>query len=197
MQAEQEEKEQRRKEKQEAHLYTYMKVAREEDLREQIGNTRHFDLVDHDAVKSFRVAKTSPFLEFKKMVHPNASALPLFSSTLNQSDRAITGSFHSSQHLFWHPQVEDELGIPMHKQRYWLWAKRQNHTFRPNRPLMPADEAARVMDIKDNTTVKHAVADLKLLLEPVTPSGELARIDKADILLFFKLYIPETQVRWP
>lgn len=90
-------------------------------------------------------------------------------------------------------QVATELGIPPEKQRYWLWAKRQNHTFRPNKPMLPEDEGQRILDIKDNTNVKHAVADVKLLLEPLQPNGELTKLDKNDILLFFKLYTPETQ----
>ena len=49
-QAEAEEKERRRKEKMEAHLYTVLKVARDSDLRQQIGNNQFFDLVDHDKV---------------------------------------------------------------------------------------------------------------------------------------------------
>ena len=28
----------------------------------------------------------------------------------------------------------------MQFQRFWLWAKRQNHTYRPNRPLTPQEE---------------------------------------------------------
>jgi len=150
------EKEKRRKEKQEAHLYSYMKIAREEDMREQIGTHTFFDLVDHDRVKSLRVSKTATFTDFKQ-------------------------------------QVATELGIPPEKQRYWLWAKRQNHTFRPNKPMLPEDEGQRILDIKDNTNVKHAVADVKLLLEPLQPNGELTKLDKNDILLFFKLYTPETQ----
>jgi ubiquitin carboxyl-terminal hydrolase 7 len=52
IQAEQQEKERKRKEKQEAHLYTVIRVARDADFAEQIGSTRHFDLVDHAKVRS-------------------------------------------------------------------------------------------------------------------------------------------------
>ncbi|CAN1298211.1 Ubiquitin C-terminal hydrolase 12 [Linum perenne] len=62
---EQEEKEQKRKEKSEAHLYTIIKVARSEDLLEQIGKDIYFDLVDHDKVRSFRIQKQMPFTLFK------------------------------------------------------------------------------------------------------------------------------------
>jgi len=40
-------------------------VARDEDLREQIGNDIFFDLVDHDKVRSVRIQKQMPFLVFK------------------------------------------------------------------------------------------------------------------------------------
>ena len=41
-------------------------------------------------------------------------------------------------------EVAKELGIPVQHQRFWLWAKRQNHTYRPNRPLTPQEEAQSV-----------------------------------------------------
>lgn len=41
-------------------------------------------------------------------------------------------------------EVAKELGIPVQYQRFWLWAKRQNHTYRPNRPLTPQEEAQSV-----------------------------------------------------
>lgn len=50
LEKEQIEKERARKEKEESHLYTIIKVARDSDMRAQIGNDQHFDLVDHDKV---------------------------------------------------------------------------------------------------------------------------------------------------
>uniref|UniRef100_A0A8R7TGR9 Ubiquitin carboxyl-terminal hydrolase n=1 Tax=Triticum urartu TaxID=4572 RepID=A0A8R7TGR9_TRIUA len=60
-----EEKERRKKEKAEAHLYTIIKVARDDDLTAQIGKDIYFDLVDHDKVPSFRIQKQMPFTQFK------------------------------------------------------------------------------------------------------------------------------------
>ena len=37
-----------------------------------------------------------------------------------------------------------EFNIPVECQRYWVWAKRQNHTFRPNRPMTEAEESLPV-----------------------------------------------------
>ncbi|KAL5076247.1 hypothetical protein RYX36_015231 [Vicia faba] len=62
---EQEEKEHKKKEKAEAHLYTIIKVARDEDIEGQMGKDIYFDLVDHDKVRSFRVQKQTPFNVFK------------------------------------------------------------------------------------------------------------------------------------
>ncbi|XP_021892267.1 ubiquitin carboxyl-terminal hydrolase 12-like, partial [Carica papaya] len=65
---EQEEKEHKRKEKAEAHLYTVIKVARSEDLHQQIGKHIYFDLVDHKKVPSFRIQKQMPFSLFKVLI---------------------------------------------------------------------------------------------------------------------------------
>eukprot|EP00246_Nothoceros_aenigmaticus_P013115 TRINITY_DN439_c0_g3_i1.p1 TRINITY_DN439_c0_g3~~TRINITY_DN439_c0_g3_i1.p1 ORF type:complete len:1081 (+),score=256.97 TRINITY_DN439_c0_g3_i1:216-3458(+) len=155
---EQEEKERKRKEKAEAHLYTIFKVAREEDLLYQIGKDIHFDLVDHDKVRSFRIQKQTPFAQFKE-------------------------------------EVEKEFGIPVNCQRFWLWAKRQNHTYRPNRPLTDQEESQTVGLLKEASNKAHN-AELKLFLEVHTLDGVLSppvEKTKDDILLFFKLYSPEKE----
>jgi hypothetical protein len=42
-----------------------IQVAQDEDLAFQIGKEIHFDLVDHDKVRSFRVQKQTLFSHFK------------------------------------------------------------------------------------------------------------------------------------
>eukprot|EP00268_Persea_americana_P045287 TRINITY_DN460_c0_g1_i8.p1 TRINITY_DN460_c0_g1~~TRINITY_DN460_c0_g1_i8.p1 ORF type:complete len:1118 (-),score=201.66 TRINITY_DN460_c0_g1_i8:816-4169(-) len=156
---EQEEKEHKKKEKAEAHLYTIIKVARNEDLAEQIGREIYFDLVDHDKVRSFRIQKQMPFNLFKE-------------------------------------EVAKEFGVPVQCQRFWLWAKRQNHTYRPNRPLTHQEEAQSVGQLREVSNKAHS-AELKLFLEvelgpdlrPLPPPDKT----KEDILLFFKLYDPERE----
>ncbi|KAM2673214.1 hypothetical protein EV2_014526 [Malus domestica] len=64
---EQKEEEERR-EKVFENLYTLVKVARDEDLAEQIGRDFHFDLVDHDKVQGFFIPKKHPFFVFKEAV---------------------------------------------------------------------------------------------------------------------------------
>ncbi|KAJ4970538.1 hypothetical protein NE237_003637 [Protea cynaroides] len=156
---EQEEKEHKKKEKAEAHLYTIIKVARNEDLVEQIGRDIYFDLVDHDKVRSFRIQKQIPFTLFKE-------------------------------------EVAKEFGIPVQYQRFWLWAKRQNHTYRPNRPLTHQEEQQSVGQLREVSNKVHN-AELKLFLE-VELGQDLRPIPlpdktKEDILLFFKLYDPEIE----
>ncbi|XP_026426182.1 ubiquitin carboxyl-terminal hydrolase 12-like isoform X2 [Papaver somniferum] len=156
---EQEEKEHKKKEKAEAHLYTIIKVARNEDLFEQIGRDIYFDLVDHDKVRSFRIQKQMPFNLFKE-------------------------------------EVAKEFGVPVQFQRFWLWAKRQNHTYRPNRPLTPQEETQSVGQLREVSNKAHN-AELKLFLEielgpeshPIPPPDRT----KEDILLFFKLYDAEKE----
>ncbi|KDP21926.1 hypothetical protein JCGZ_03064 [Jatropha curcas] len=154
---EQEEKEDKRRYKAQAHLYTIIKVARDEDLKEQIGRDIYFDLVDHDKVRNFRIQKQTPFSIFKE-------------------------------------EVAKEFGVPVQFQRFWIWAKRQNHTYRPNRPLTPQEEAQSVGQLREVSNKAHN-AELKLFLEvelgldlrPIAPPEKT----KEDILLFFKLYDPE------
>ncbi|XP_026420624.1 ubiquitin carboxyl-terminal hydrolase 13-like [Papaver somniferum] len=163
---EQEEKEQKEKEEAEAHLYTIIKVARNEDFSEQIGREIYFDLVDHKKVCSFRIQKQMPFNLFKV-------------------------------------EVAKEFGVPVQFQRFWLWAKRLNHTYRPYRPLTLQEETqsvenAREMSNKEAGNGAWNYQELKLFLEteigpeshPIPPP---CHNEKEDILLFFKLYDAEKE----
>ncbi|KAL6841585.1 hypothetical protein ACP4OV_028524 [Aristida adscensionis] len=93
-------------------------------------------------------------------------------------------------------EVAKEYGIPVQFQRFWLWAKRQNHTYRPNRPLTPHEEIQSVGQLREVSN-KAQNAELKLFLEvefgmdlrPLPPPEK----SKEDVLLFFKLYKPEKE----
>ncbi|PHT31660.1 Ubiquitin carboxyl-terminal hydrolase 12 [Capsicum baccatum] len=90
-------------------------------------------------------------------------------------------------------EVAKVLGVPVQFQRYWLWAKRQNHTYRPNRPLTPQEELQSVGQLREVSN-KANNAELKLYLEvevglDLQPCPPTERT-KEDILLFFKLYDP-------
>ena len=146
---EQEEKERKRKEKAQAHLYTVIKLATMEDLSKQIGNDIHFDLVDHEKCRRFRVEKQTPFADFKR-------------------------------------QVAAELGVPVERQRYWLWAKRQNQTLRPNRALSQEDEMLTVSQVRDQAVTSSKTpsiaSDLNILLEVVSDAEAAAGAAKLSIV---------------
>ncbi|KAK3422115.1 hypothetical protein EUGRSUZ_G02663 [Eucalyptus grandis] len=89
-------------------------------------------------------------------------------------------------------EVFKEFGIPIECQRFWLWAKRQNHTYRPNRPLLPQEEGQSVGQLREVSNKQSA--ELKLFLEvelgqDLRPVPLLEKL-KEEILLFFKLYDP-------
>ncbi|KAK9050656.1 hypothetical protein SSX86_030374 [Deinandra increscens subsp. villosa] len=150
-----------------SHLYTTIKVARDEDLRQQIGKDIFFDLVDHDKVFSFRIHKQTPFARFKE-------------------------------------EVARKFGVTVHCQRFWLWAKRENRTYRPDYPLTPQEEAQPVGQLLEvlnkANNVNSSSSELKLFLEveigqdswPVPPPVKT----KNKILLFFKLYDPFKEELW-
>ncbi|XP_028758046.1 ubiquitin carboxyl-terminal hydrolase 13 isoform X2 [Neltuma alba] len=145
--------------KEEAHLYTIIKVARDEDLAKQIGRDIYFDLVDHDRVKCFRVKKQMLFSHFKE-------------------------------------EVAKEFGIPVQFMRFWFWARRRNHSYRPDWPLTRLEETTFVGQLREVSNKVHN-AELKLFLEvelglDLRPIA-LPEKTKDDILLFFKLYDPEKE----
>lgn len=93
-------------------------------------------------------------------------------------------------------EVAKEFCVPVQFQRFWLWAKRQNHTYRPNRALTQFEEAQTVGHLRDISN-KVQNAELRLFLEfelePDLRPIPLPNKAKDDILLFFKLYDPEKE----
>ncbi|PRQ55396.1 putative ubiquitinyl hydrolase 1 [Rosa chinensis] len=51
--------------------------------------------------------------------------------------------------------VAKEFGIPVQFQRFWLWAKCQNHTYRPNHPLIPMKETQHVGQLREVSNKAH------------------------------------------
>ncbi|XP_027938712.1 ubiquitin carboxyl-terminal hydrolase 12-like [Vigna unguiculata] len=153
-----EKKEKEHKKKQSTHLYTIIKVARDEDLFKQVGFNIVFDLVDHDKVRSFRVSQDTPFYLFEV-------------------------------------EIAKVFGVPVPFQRYWLWTRRENHTYRLDQPLTHLERAQPVGQFRGVSNKAHNAAELNLFLEvelgldlrPIAPPEKT----KDDILLFFKLYDPD------
>ncbi|XP_042755267.1 uncharacterized protein LOC111889317 isoform X1 [Lactuca sativa] len=94
-------------------------------------------------------------------------------------------------------EVARAFGVPVECQRFWTWAKRQNHTYRPYRPLTRLEETKSVGELRvAYNKIGNAEAELNLFLE-TTVIGPDSRplppphISKEDILVFFKLYDPD------
>jgi ubiquitin carboxyl-terminal hydrolase 7 len=70
LKAEEEAKAKTRKERAEAHLYTLVRIATDEDFKNQIGKTTFFDLVDFDqVVLQFKLSKTKDtFAQVQKLI---------------------------------------------------------------------------------------------------------------------------------
>ncbi|XRB03151.1 ubiquitin carboxyl-terminal hydrolase [Pycnococcus provasolii] len=213
-------------EKQEAHLYTIIKVAMDRDIKAQIGT----GFEDRTAAA---LAAGGGSNDMSADVSPGAN---------NNSSRAIvsnptTPASHTNEYfdLVDHEKVrhfrvqkqmtfndfkqmvEKEMSIPVECQRYWMWAKRQNQTYRPSRPLTHEEESMAVALIRDSGTPRHektASGDLKLFLETPAlvfgnslhkglppPMREPLHTIVHDVankrmehLLFFKLYDPYTEM---
>ncbi|KAI3938563.1 hypothetical protein MKW98_016068 [Papaver atlanticum] len=93
-------------------------------------------------------------------------------------------------------EVAKEFGVPVQFQRFWIWAKRVNLTYRPNRPLTLEEETQSVGQLIE-ISQKALNEELKLLLV-IELGQELHPIPlpdrtKEDILLFFKLYDAEKE----
>ena len=98
-----------------------------------------------------------------------------------------------------------EMGVPLEKQRWWTWAKRQNSTYRPASPLTEQQMHMRVMDIKENMTSTYSkptlTSCLNLFLETdqsptdpwAGPLHALPTIARQYFLLFLKFYDPEAR----
>ncbi|KAI3722123.1 hypothetical protein L2E82_33151 [Cichorium intybus] len=93
-------------------------------------------------------------------------------------------------------------GVPVQCQRFWTWAKRQNHTYRLDRPLTREEETRTFGQLmafcKKND---NGVAVLNLFMEtknePDPHSLPLPSKSEEDILVFLKLYDPEkAQLRY-
>ncbi|CAI6008692.1 unnamed protein product [Closterium sp. NIES-65] len=92
-------------------------------------------------------------------------------------------------------EVERKVGVPVAGQRFWLWARRQNHTYRPKRPLSAEEEGMTVRQLRDSVSKAHR-KDLRVFLEGLPTPPVVAPLHeraKDDILLFLKFYNPLTE----
>ncbi|CAI5528448.1 unnamed protein product, partial [Closterium sp. Naga37s-1] len=134
--------------KREGDQLTEIKVAREEDLRQQIGRNIYLNLVDHALVRNFRVHRDMPFSEFKA-------------------------------------EVKREMGIPVARQRFWVWGKEPSTMSQPIKHLSAEEEETTVEMLR--RSFKKGNMAVHLFLQATPPSSGR---NKDDLLLFLKLYDP-------
>ncbi|RZC89267.1 hypothetical protein C5167_030962 [Papaver somniferum] len=92
--------------------------------------------------------------------------------------------------------VAEQFGVPLQLQRFWLWAKLQNETYRPHHLLTQEEETQYVYQLKKVPT-KAGKLELILFLEVLQTVPNVYTLHQPhktgeDILLFFKLYDPES-----
>ncbi|KAK9841636.1 hypothetical protein WJX74_009141 [Apatococcus lobatus] len=95
--------------------------------------------------------------------------------------------------------LRQEFQVPVQSQRLWLWAKRQNGTYRPSRTFPPhEEETATVGDFVDKSAplgqARQPLQEMSLYMEtPAAAAQELPPRDNSDILLFFKFFDHQKQ----
>ncbi|KAK1409859.1 hypothetical protein QVD17_36388 [Tagetes erecta] len=93
-------------------------------------------------------------------------------------------------------EVAKQFGVPVQFQRFWIWAKRENQTYRPDCTLLVPEKTQSVGRLCKVFNKKNNV-ELRLFLEidigPDLHPLPLPYRSEDDILLFFKLYDPEKE----
>ncbi|KAM7261626.1 hypothetical protein ACFE04_020703 [Oxalis oulophora] len=95
-------------------------------------------------------------------------------------------------------EVAKEFGVPVQFQRFWFWVKRQNFTYRLNRPITPQEEVKSVTQLSELSYNKRNNEELNLFLEvelgtDLRPNPLPEIKTNEDILVFIKLYEPEIE----
>ncbi|CAN0923361.1 Ubiquitin C-terminal hydrolase 12 [Linum grandiflorum] len=110
-------------------------------------------------------------------------------------DHSKVKNFRVPSHLCFNlfkEMVAEELGIPVQFQRFWLWANRENHTYRPFKPVAFREQIPSVVEVLKEVPGGRNKRELNLFLEDLRPVPPPHNIE-GDILLFVKLYEPEKE----
>ncbi|KXZ54806.1 hypothetical protein GPECTOR_4g877 [Gonium pectorale] len=171
-------KEARHRDKMEAHLYCSLKVASDQDFRDQVGDASYFDLVDHTLLPAkchYRLRKQTKFSEFKEEVARRTGIPPhrqrfwtwkRRTNTTYRPDRPLTAAEEASQLV----------------------------------------DLREIREMGGGAGAKSALMDIRLYLEelpedpkdlqpvaPVAPRGGIHAATGGHLLLFFKYFDPLKQ----
>ena len=125
-----------------------VRVATSKDLKEQVGSKVFFDLVDFEQARPGEACLSDLSLgaESPDSCQQEQLARALVTSASRAQVKALRVK---KQMLFadFRRMAAEELGVPLERQRWWKWAKRQNGTLRPTSPLADADDAVTILDV--------------------------------------------------
>lgn len=162
LKAEKEEKERLKREKAEAHLYTMVRIATDEDIKAQIGHTKSFDLVDMDAVGlTLKMKKSATFAEVQAEVTKRLNLPP-------EQQRYWQWAFRRNETF----RPAKVLVVDS-----------------PDQTLQSLDE--RRQSQVYGRTPEMTKLDL-FLETPTASSGAFIPLTNSSILLFFKRFIPDS-----
>ncbi|KAG8387302.1 hypothetical protein BUALT_Bualt02G0007200 [Buddleja alternifolia] len=83
-------------------------------------------------------------------------------------------------------EIAKEFGIPVQFQRFWMWAKRQNHTYRPSRPLSFLEEAQTIF-VFETCTVLLMILFCNSVLLLLAPVKQVEHVDMLLLLVLINL----------
>uniref|UniRef100_A0A0A9B6U1 UBP13 n=1 Tax=Arundo donax TaxID=35708 RepID=A0A0A9B6U1_ARUDO len=86
-------------------------------------------------------------------------------------------------------QIESDFKVPVHMQRFWVFIKRDNSTYRPSRVLSVEEQHKTIGDIEksidgDRCLNLYLEIEYGILLKPILP---LPKMDD-EVLVFFKYF---------
>ena len=198
------ERERRRREKQEAHLFRTVRLARAADFERQAADRgRVFDLVDHDDVPCLRLRKAATLAEAREAAAstaPKDTGGAAAATAAGEGEGAGGGAGAAPTSASAVDLVALALastpplaGVPPSAQRWWLWHRRQNGTYRPSRALPPADDGTTLAALKDASRAGAGAGSggsLDVWVETPPPGQAALPTLEGATLLFIKHFDP-------
>ncbi|KAI3866554.1 hypothetical protein MKX03_014825 [Papaver bracteatum] len=195
-----------------AYMLVYI---RESDRDEIICNVDEKDIAEHLRIRFNKEQEEKEAEELKKKEEAEARLYTIIKIARNEDfskqigrdicfdlvDHEKVCSFRIHKQMrfnLFKEKIAKEFGVPVQFQRFWVWAERRDHSYRPARPLMLQEETQFVGHLSQFSFKTACHAELKLFLE-IEVGTELHPIPppryspKEDILLFFKLYDAEKE----
>ncbi|WRX33029.1 Peptidase C19 [Theobroma cacao] len=176
----------------------HLRVARDDDLAEQIGKDIYFDLVDHDKVRSFRIQKQTPFnVVAQKLDLDDPSKIRLtshncYSQQPKPQPIKYRGVDHLSDMLIHYNQTSDilyyeVLDIPLPELQCLKTLKVAFHHATKDEVVI------HTIRLPKQSTVGDVINDLKTKVELSHPNAEL-RLLEVFYHKIYKIFPPNEKI---